>query len=74
MVKIFTFALRLSRLQRSRSNRKPSPLQTKRLRLQPAAGMILAFFHGLSRSSKPWLRSFFAIMRCGNGQFQLPID
>jgi hypothetical protein len=42
--------------------------------LQPAAGMILAFFHGLSRSSKPWLRSFFAIMRCGNGQFQLPID
>jgi hypothetical protein len=74
MVKIFTFALRLSRLQRSRSNRKPSPLQGGRLHLLPADAMIRVFFPELCRSSKQWLRSFFAITRCGNGQFQLPID
>ena len=70
MAKTFTFALRLSRLQRSRSNRKPSPLQTSRLSWPPADGMIRVFFHEPCRSSKQWPRSFFAITRCGNGQFK----
>ena len=65
MAKTFTFALRLSRLQRSRSNRKPSPLQTSRLSLPPADGMIRVFFHEPCRLSKQWPRSFFAITRCG---------
>jgi hypothetical protein len=35
--------------------------------------MIRVFVPELCRSSKQWLRSFFAITRCGNGHFQLPI-
>ena len=73
MAKTFTFALRLSRLQPSRSSRKPSPLQTRRLRWPPADGMIRVFFHEPCRSSKQWPRSFFAITRCGKTRFQLPI-
>src|SRR4029079_2067218 len=64
IVKIFTSALRLNRLQRSRSNRKPSPLQGSKLHLRPADGMIRVFFHELCRSSKQWQRSFFAITPC----------
>src|SRR6266404_1189936 len=65
MAKRFTFALRLSRLQRLRSSRKPSPLRTSRLSLPPADGMIHVFFHEPCRLSKQWPRSFFAITRCG---------
>src|SRR6478736_7217534 len=74
MAKTFTFALRLNRLQRSRSSRKPSPLQTRRLSWPPADAMIRVFFHEPCRLSKQWPRSFFAITHCGNGRFQLPID
>src|SRR6266581_6622513 len=70
MAKTFTFALRLSRLQRLRSSRKPSPLRTSRLSLPPADGMIRVFFHEPCRLSKQWPRSFFAITRCGNGRSQ----
>src|SRR5512132_2860683 len=70
MAKTFTFALRLSRLQRLRSNRRPSLLQTSRPSWPPADGMIRVFFHEPCQSSKPWPRSFSAITRCGNGQFK----
>src|SRR4029077_4699886 len=73
MAKTFTFALRLSRLQRSRSNRKPSPLRTSRPSLSPAGGMIHVLFHEQWRLSKQWPLSFFAITRCGNGRSQLRI-
>src|SRR5438552_2565448 len=68
MAKTFTFALRLSRLQRSRSSRKPSPPRTNRLSLPPADGMIRVFFHEPCRLSKQWPRSFFAITHCGSEQ------
>jgi hypothetical protein len=35
--------------------------------------MIRVFFHEPCRLSKQWPRSFFAITRCGNGRFRLPI-
>src|SRR5205809_218127 len=73
MAKTFTFALRLSRLQRSRSSRKPSPLQTRRLSWPPADGMIRVFFHEPYRSSKQWPRSFFAITRCDKTRSQLGV-
>src|SRR5512132_3665949 len=73
MAKTFTFALRLSRLQRSRSNRKLSPLQTSRLSWPPADGMIRVFFREPCQSLKQWLRLFFAIMRCGKTRSQVRI-
>src|SRR5215208_5616999 len=68
MAKTFTFALRLSRLQRSRSSRKPSLLQTSRLSLPPADATTHVFFHELCRLSKQWPPSFFAITHCGNAR------
>src|SRR5262249_48780354 len=62
--KRFTFALYLSRPQRSRSNRKPLLLQTSRPNSQHADAMILVFFHEPCRLSKPWLRLFCAITHC----------
>src|SRR5438874_10131783 len=73
MARRFTFVLRLSRLQRLRSSRKPSPLRTSRLSLPPADGMIRVFFHEPCRLSKQWPRSFFAITRCGSERSQLRI-
>src|SRR3954465_11154337 len=64
----FTFALHLSRLQRSRSNRKLSLLRSSRLHLRHVDDTIRVWFRGRCRSSKQWPPSFFAITRCGNEQ------
>src|SRR5262245_56389306 len=65
MAKTFTFALRLSRPQRSPSSKKPSRVQKSKHSLLPVDAMIRVFFLELCRLSKQWPRWFFATTHCG---------
>src|SRR5262245_43692447 len=70
--KKLTFVFHSTRPQRSRWSRKPLLLQTRRLRLPPVDATIRVFFREPCRSSKQWLRSFFAITLCGKTRLACP--